>query len=161
MKTEKASYRFGWVDWLLLFLVGSVIFAGVYYWRTSQNREETLQPITYTLMVSNLDATLGERGWDGVIPIGSTVLNQNGTMELGRVVSVQARPAIQAVAERQAVQFVEVPNRVELVITVFANASFQAGDGFRVRDIRIAAGKHGDFRIGGLFAANASVISVE
>lgn len=157
MREKKADYRFGWVDWLILFVVVCAVFGGVYYWVSRSNREETLQSVTYTLSV-----LLNERTpWESVIPVNAAVLNQNGTMELGRVSAVQARPALQAVVFDQKLQFAPIPERIELLVSVQANATWQQGDGFRIGDVRIAAGKTGDFRIGGLFAANASVISVE
>ena len=157
MNEKKEGYRFGWVDWLILLIVACAVFLGVYYWISRSNREEDIQAVTYTLCVP-LDGSID---WERSIPENAAVMDQKGTMELGRVVSVGARPALQAVVSDQALRFVSIPDRIELLVSVRANAAWQRGDGFRVGDIRIAAGKTGDFRIGGLFAANASVISLE
>ena len=59
------------------------------------------------------------------------------------------------------VVFTEVPDRVQLVVTVKANAVVRDGDGLRVGDIRIAADGMGDFRIGGYLAEGARVLSVQ
>ena len=157
MKKEKAPYRFGWVDWLILLLVVGAVFAGIYYWRSKRSREEDVRFVTYTLCI------LIEEGaeWESAIHTNSVVMNQNGTMDLGRVVSVQERHALQATVADGEVHFVPTSGQIELLVSVQAYAVWQAGDGFRVRDIRIAVGKTGDFRIGVLFAANATVISVK
>ncbi len=157
MKEEKAVYRFGWVDWLLLVLVIGAVFAGIYYWRTKQSRDREVRLVTYTLCVSVDD----EMEWERVILQNSMVMNQNGTMDLGRVTSVQERAALQAVVDDREVRFVPIPEKRELLVSVQANGTWQADDGFRIQDIRIAAGKTGDFRIGGFFAANAEVIFAE
>lgn len=161
MRSEENARRFGWVDWVILLLVGGVVFLGVYYWRISRIPAGQMHRITYTLCVSDLDEALVAEALERVIPPNSVVMNQNGTAELGQVSSVRTRSVLQAVVENQRVEFISVPHRIELLITVEASAAQQAGDGFRVGDIRIAAGKRGDFRIGGLFAANASIIRVE
>ena len=157
MKEKRDSYRFGWVDWLILLLIAVAVFAGVYYWVTNRAGEQESRLITYTLCIT-VDSSLA---WENAIAQNAVVMNQNGTMDLGRVVSVQSRPHLQASVFDRKICFVEIPDRLELLVSVQASAVWQAGDGFRIRDIRMAAGKTGDFRIGGLFLANASVISVE
>jgi hypothetical protein len=59
------------------------------------------------------------------------------------------------------VVYAEVPNRYDLFVTVEAEGSFRTGDGFRVQDIRIAAGESGSFRVGGYFASGAVVVFAE
>ena len=160
MKTN-TDRRFGWVDLIILLLVAILVFAGVWYWKGRSLRDREQQSIRYTLSVPLEDAVLvGEVEKDTTF-VGSTVMNQNGTAELGQVLSVRMRPIVQAVVLNGAVEFVSVPNRVELLVEIRALASAKQGDGYRINEIRLAAGKRGDFRIGGLFAAGATVISVE
>lgn len=161
MSFDSKARRFGWVDWLLLLLLCGLVFVGVYYWKIRQSSAWKSVEIAYVLCVSGLEERKGEVGAASLVEVGGAVMNQNGTIALGRVLSVQARPVWRAVVANEAVEFVPVPNKKELLITVQASATQKEGDGFRVGDIRIAVGKQGDFRIGRLFAAGASIVRIE
>ena len=96
MKAERSAYRFGWVDWLILLLVVGAVFVGIYYWRAGKDREQEVRLVTFILCVPIDDAV----EWERVILQNSMVMNQNGTMDLGRVTSVEEREALQAVVPR-------------------------------------------------------------
>lgn len=156
MKQEEKR-RFVWVDWLILLalLLGGVAVA----WRVrhSVRAAEATQPIVYTLIFS-ADAELS---WESLVTVGATVTTANGTATLGEIASVEERPLRTPLVRDGRVVFTEVPDRVQLVVTVKANAVVRDGDGLRVGDIRIAADGMGDFRIGGYLAEGARVLSVQ
>ena len=158
MTYESKAHRFGWVDWGILLLLCAVVFVGVYVWRIGKNQNGEMAELVYVLCVPDLNE---REGTQALSEEGSIVMNQNGTQELGKVIAKESRPVQRAVVSNGAVVFVAVPNKQELLIWVQATASQKEGDGFRVGDIRIAVGKRGDFRVGGLFASNASIVRVE
>lgn len=161
MSISKKVHRFGWVDWLLLFMLCGLVFVGVYYWRIGKNNTHKSITLQYVLCVSVFEEQKESGDAERLIESDSAVMNQNGTSVLGNVISVQSRPVRTAVVANGAVAFVPVPNKRELLITVRASASQTEGDGFRVGDIRIAVGKQGDFRIGNFFAGGARIVQVE
>ena len=68
---------------------------------------------------------------------------------------------MRAALDRDKVVFVAHPDRVDVDVTVRASGVARDGDGLRVSDIRIAAGASGGFRIGGYYAAQATVVFVD
>lgn len=156
MKQEEKR-RFVWVDWLILFalLLGGVAVA--LRVRHSVRSAEATQPIVYTLAFS-ADAELS---WESLVTVGATVTTANGTATLGEIAAVEERPLRTPLVRDGRVVFVEIPDRMQLVVTVKANAVVREGDGLRVGDIRIAADGVGDFRIGSYLAEGARVLSVQ
>ena len=161
MHKEQKSARLLWVDWLILAVAAMLAVLALLGWKQSrQNAAQTL-PITYTLCLSGVDIAYLDGGIDALIPIGCRVMNANGTAEMGAVVAVWSRPTTEPVALEGAVAFVARTDRVDLLVRVRATASETHGDGFRVQDIRISAGKSGDFRIGGYYAPMSLIVRVE
>ena len=165
MKMRKGAETTGnpvWVDWLILLLaLAGIALTGGYIW---QRRRAVLPStaITYTVLASGVDTSLASSGdWKELIPIGSRVLSQNGTARLGSVTEVSSQPHLRATVRNGEVVFAPMPDTVDLLITVRAEATVKIGDGLRVSDIRIAAGEIGDFRLAGFLASGAKVISVE
>ncbi len=156
MKREETR-RFVWVDWLILFalLLGGVAVA--LRVRHSLRSAEATQPIVYTLAFS-ADAELS---WESLVTVGATVTTANGTATLGEIAAVEERTLRTPLVRDGRVVFVEIPDRMQLVVTVKANAVVREGDGLRVGDIRIAADGVGDFRIGSYLAEGARVLSVQ
>lgn len=151
-----------WVDWLILLLAFTAIVLTGGYIRQRRRAVLPSTAITYTVLTSGVDASLASSGdWKELIPIGSRVLSQNGTARLGNVTAVSSQPHLCATVRSGEVVFVPMPDRVDLLVTVRADATVKTGDGLRVSDIRIAAGEVGDFRLAGFLASGAKVISVE
>ena len=161
MSENKSSRRFTWVDWLIFLSVILCAGGGIWYWRWGKAATLPKRSIVYTLSISVSESFLGDTPWESLIPVGATVTNANGTAPMGTVASVEERPSLQAAVRDGGVVFVTLPDRRELLVRVRADATEKLGDGLRVHDIRIAAGLHGDFRVGALWAANAAVIRVE
>ncbi|MBE6600941.1 MAG: hypothetical protein E7637_00325 [Ruminococcaceae bacterium] len=160
MSKRESRHRLTWVDRMLICLLAVGIGLGVWYWKSRKDDARSNATVIYTLCVSDAELNLQE-GAESLIPIGSAVTNANGTAVLGYVVGLQARPAWEATVWDEKIAFVQLPNRTELLVRVRADAQEKEGDGFRVRDIRIAAGLQGDFCVGAVFAKNASIIRVE
>lgn len=154
--------RLVWIDWLLLLFLTAAILLGARFWMRRRDAAEPTTQILYTVCLYTCDAALSETGdWSSLIPYGTTVTNAMGTAELGSVSGVTVRNSRTVAVKKGEVVTVEIPERVDLLITVRASATQKTGDGLRVNDIRIAAGGKGDFRIGELYADGASIISVE
>ena len=154
---QKEQRRFVWVDWLILLalLLGGVAVA----WRIrhSVRTAEATQPIVYTLAFS----AESELPWESLMTVGATLTTAHGTATLGEIASVEERPLQAPLVRDGRVVFAKIPDRVQLVVTVKANAVVRDGDGIRVGDIRIAADGVGDFRIGSYLAEGARVLSVQ
>lgn len=160
-RTERRP-RLVWIDWALLLLLGAATLFGVRFLIGRRDAAEPTVEILYTLCLSDRDAALAENGeWSALIPYGTTVTNATGTVTMGSVSAVTVRTHRTVAVQDGAVVTVEVPDRVDLLVTVRAGATRRTGDGLRVSDIRIAAGGTGDFRIGEVYADNARVIAVE
>ena len=155
--------RFTFVDWLLLLLSAAlVISAGAYFVRRRRAVQPT-QTIRYTVAVSNVSVALAEvnGGWETLIAKGDRVTSANGTTVLGRVEKIEVRPAQIAGVREGALVWLDALDTVDLLVDVVGEGISQSGDGIRIRDIRIAAGSTGAFRIGGFYAERATVIFVE
>jgi len=158
----KKTRRFVWIDWVLLLLFAAALLFGMRFLMRRRDAANETAEILYTVCLYGYDAALSETGeWNSLIPNGAVVTNAMGTAEMGRVTEVTVRPHRTAAVRDGEVVMVEVPNRVDLLVSVRASAIENEGDGFRVKDIRIAAGGTGDFRIGDLFAEGAKIVSVQ
>ena len=158
----KKSRRFVWIDWLLVIFLAAAVFFGV---RFLMRRRDAVQPtaeILYTVCLYAYDSSLSEtEDWDALIPYGAVVTNAMGTAEMGRVTEVTVRQhRILTLRDGEAVM-TEVPDRVDLLVSIRAEATENEGDGLRVKDVRSAAGGIGDFRIGYLYAHAARIVSVQ
>ncbi len=150
------------VDWLLLAVLLAAVLLGSYLIRRRGQADAPTVEIFYTVCVSSVDVAQSENGdFADLIPKGAAVTNETGTVTLGRVTDVTVRPHRTAAARDGEIVMAESPNRVDLLVRVRAWATVRTGDGLRVGDIRIAAGRAGDFRIGALFAGGCEVIAVE
>ncbi len=165
MKHEQGARKQGFVliDWvLLLFLLAGIAF-GVFVWYRRQQTELPTSTVEYLLCIENIDSSLYGFPEDALFPIsaGMSVMNDNATFPMGRVVGVLVRPhRVPAVRDGE-VMLTELTGYYDLYITVAAEAVISPNDGIRVSDIRIAAGGRGDFRIGGFYAHDAAIIWVD
>ena len=155
MERKERRRGFVWIDWVILvaLLLGGALVG--YRIRASRAAATPSQPIVYTLLIST-----EERDFEDLIPIGASVTSANGTARLGKVLAISTRPSRAATVRDGRVVFVALPDRVELLVTVRADAVVREGDGLRVGDIRIAVGSAGDFRLGGYLAEGAQILSV-
>ena len=159
-KREKRS-RFLWVDWMILVVIVALVGLALWGWSVRKEHAAQERKITYTLCLYDMENAYFQKEIETLLPIGCSVMNANGTAIMGEVVAVWKRPTVEAIVKNKSLSFLERSDRSDLFVRVQANASEQTGDGFRVQDIRISAGKNGDFRIGGFFAPGALITSVE
>jgi len=147
------------IDWLLcaLLAVGALTL-GWYALRTRGTDAHTT-PIVYTVRITAADATLFSTD-AAPIAQGDAVFSENGTAPLGTVASVRIAPHKRAVVRDGQLIFSEMPDRMDIDVTVRASAMQTEGLGLRVSDVRIAAGEVGSFRIGSYYAAQAIVVHV-
>ena len=163
MKREKTKdgekRRLVWVDWVLLFLLTGAILLGGFFVYGRRRAVAPTATVLYILRVSDLpvEAAADAGGFSELIPIGSSVQNSAATATLGRVASLSVRPHVQFTEKDGESLFFQSPDRVDLYVTVRAQALEKAGDGYRVSDIRIAAGDSGDYHIGGFFSSAQTV----
>lgn len=150
------------IDWLFLAVLAASILFGVYLVRQRGQSAEPTVEILYTVCLRSVDtAQVGEGDFRKLIPDGASVTNETGTVKLGSVTDVTVRPHRSATVRDGEVVMTEVPDRVDLFVSVRAWATAKTGDGLRVSDIRIAAGRAGDFRIGSFYAGGGEVVAVE
>ncbi|MBQ9131707.1 MAG: DUF4330 family protein [Clostridia bacterium] len=160
-KMEK-SLRISPADVLLALLVlTAVLLGGGYLWKRRGEARPTVT-VTYLLRLPSREAELleGERGILSQMPKGAAVCSQNGTASLGTVTDRRVEQVLRpAVRDGEAI-LLEDPFHRHLYVTVTGQGIRRPGDGLRIRDIRIAAGMRGDFRIGGYLAENADILAV-
>lgn len=162
---EEGGKRRGlsFVDWVLLFAVFSILFAIGAYVFYQKTKAQPTQSIRYTICVSGAPTVVAEvnGSWEHLIPMGASVTTQNGTAELGRVVSLSFRPSVVAGVADGELIWIEAVDTVDLLIDVEGEGVARYGDGLRIQDVRIAAGDTGSFRIGGYYAPRASIVFAE
>lgn len=144
-----------WVDLLLIAGVLAVIGGSLFSLLLARGRAADTEPIRYTVCVRGVREELFADGASALR--GARVTTANGATALGSVLSAELLPHREAVAE---LGIVEAEGYADLRVTVGGGAVKREGDGWRIGDVRIAAGMRGDFRIGGYFAENAVILSV-
>ena len=163
MHNEKQEgLRWNLADTLLVLLVlAALVAVGVYLWQR-RGRSLPTVAVTYLLRVPDREVELleGEEGILAHIPQGAAVYSQNGTARLGTVERVWVEPSMRPSVRDGLPTVTEDPFHRHLCVTVRGNGLQRAGDGLRIRDIRIAAGMRGDFCLGGYFAENAEILAV-
>ena len=149
----------GWADWILLILFSLAVFFCVCFIRERKQQALPTVGIQYTVCITDLDRTLLGEAEDptALIPLRTTVTNENGTAKLGHVLSVELVPYEIAVSTSDGIAFVEDPDKAKLLVTVRAEGSISPQEGVRVQDIRIAAGGTGGFRFGRFYAERCTV----
>lgn len=150
-------------DWLILL---AVIGVGLFFTlrvRAERQRVELTQTVRYTVLAEGVPTDVADAngGWEELIARGASVTTATGTAQLGRVERVRVSPSLSATVRDGRVTLVEAPDRVDVYVTVRAEATVREGDGLRVGDIRIAAGSTGDFRLGAYLAGGARIVSVK
>ncbi len=150
------------IDRVLLVLLVAGILLGVWFVRRRYSAAEPTEEIVYVLSIAGIDEDLlGGTAREALIPIGGVITSSNGTAELGRVTAVQVLPHYVATVREGEVVFAELPGRFDLVVEAMGEGIFHPGDGIRIKDLRMAAGARGDYRIAGFYAAGADLISVK
>ena len=160
LKRASDERRFSRVDWFICFLLVIAIGISAYYVYDRFGREGRTQEITYTVVIYELDATQAE-AWIRRLHVGASVVSENGTASLGTVIDYSRRAHLQAtLSPQEHINMLPTPKKIDLYLTVRASATEKEGDGIRVQDIRICAGRGGNFRIGGYYVKNAQIVSV-
>ena len=145
------------MDWGILILLAFGIAAVATYALRLYARNTEVVPIVYTLRISGANAAMLQDD-NAPIALGNAVHSENGTAALGTVEAIDFSPHLRAVVRNGDIVQASVPDRVDIDVTVRANAKKAVGQGLRVSEIRIAAGAVGGFRIGGYLASQATVI---
>ncbi len=137
-------------------ILSLLLAAGYLLLRRDRERSET--PITVVMRVTGVKR---EELADLSSIIGASVRSENGSSVLGTVSSVSQTSHVRAVLRDGTPILEEDEERVDLEITVGMSGQRSAGQGIRVKDLRIAAGGKGNFRFGSYFAAGVEILSVE
>ena len=159
MEKERKT-RLSGVDWAiilftLLLVVGGAFFAYRFFIGT-----ENAITISYRICLSALPGEDSGGSWRNRLTVGAPVYSENGTAFLGNLTAVEIREHKDVMLLENEIKTVTVPQKYDVLVTVKAQATLQAGNGFRVSDIRIAAGGIGTFRIGSYLARYAKIYSV-
>lgn len=143
-----------WVDVLLLVAVLAVILGSLAMLFRNRKEEGQGTSIQYVICLRGLDPELS----DSFRPDPEArVCNLNGTACLGTVLATALLPHRRAILSDGSPEIAE-DGSWDLYVTVRTEAVQREGDGWRVCDIRIAAGMRADVRIGGYLAQGAEVL---
>lgn len=153
---RKSVFSITWVDVLLLLAVLCVIAGSVFMLLRGREKDQPSLPIRYVICLRGMKPELLA---DLSVDASTRICTENGTACLGKVLSTSIKPHRRAILSDGIGKIIE-DGYADLYVTVGANAKAQEGDGWRICDIRIAAGMEGDFRIGGYLARGAVIISV-
>lgn len=146
-------------DWGICVLLALIAIAAAYFaLRTRGDQGQKHATVTYTVRIAGTDASLLTDA--SMIAAGDAVFSENGTLPLGTVTRVQTAPHRRAVVRDGEIILTDVPQRIDLDVTVSGMGSYTSGRGWRISEVRVAAGETGSFCIGGYYAARATVIDV-
>ncbi len=160
MQQRDQKKRLSGVDWAIILMTVLLLTAGgLWLWRSLSFAGEVTR-IRYTIRLKNMDEEIFESAWRTRLIPGVSVTSANGTLPLGTVISVSQKPHLSPTVQDGRALAVSVAGRVDIDVTVEAEATFTAGNGVRVSDIRIAAGDTGSFRVGEFYLEQAHVVSV-
>lgn len=156
-KIRPRRRRGSWLDLLLLFLLAAAL-AGGGYAVLRRHATESGAPIGYLVLISAVPEDLLGEVENRIVP-RAEVRSGNGTAVLGEVAECSVLPHKVPKVVRDRIEWVEVPGRYDLRVSVRAVAA-ETDRSYRVHDIRIAAGVGVDLRIGGLYATGCRILSV-
>ncbi len=159
-KRKERSLRVTLADVLLILLALLAVLLGGIYLYTRQKGEAEVE-LLCLLRVPSVERSLLEAHDEMLIPEGSVVRTENGTAELGVVREVRVLPHERAVLRDGEVKWLADEAVRDLEIVVRMRGIPRGSDGIRVKDLRIAAGGQGTFRIGNYLARSAELLSVE
>ena len=159
-KRKEMRLQVTWIDVLLILLALSAAVLGAFY-LFSRRRGEAEREFICTLRIPAVEKSLLEAHRGNLIPVGSTVRTENGTAALGRVREVREVPHGRAVLREGELVWENDEVLHDLELTVIMRGLLKGSEGIRIKDIRIAAGGQGSFRIGSYLARCAEILSVE
>lgn len=136
-----------------LFVIGAA-----YFILRARTQERISAPLSYTVRIVGVPTNLIDTS--SLITAGDSVFSENGTLPLGSVEKVETQPHRKAVVQNGVIVLREVPDLIDIDVTVDAIGFYGTGYGWRVSDVRIAAGAQGTFRIGRYYAANATILAI-
>ncbi len=160
MEKERKS-RLSGVDWAIILLMLILVIGGAFFVYRSLIGTQNATTISYRICLSGLSDEEGQGIWRKRLTMGAPVYSENGTAFLGTLIAVEIREHKDVTLVENEIKTVNVPQKYDVFVTVKAEATLQAGNGFRVSDIRIAAGGNGTFRIGSYYAKNVKIYSVK
>ncbi|MBQ8310603.1 MAG: DUF4330 family protein [Clostridia bacterium] len=146
------------VDWLLCALLAAGAMTLTWYALRARGADAKTATVSYTVRIAGADATLFDAS--PTISPGDAIFSENGTLPLGTVTELHTRPHRRTVVRDGEIQLADVPQRIDIDVTVSATGSYTAGLGWRISEIRIAAGEMGSFHIGAYYATQAEIIGV-
>ncbi len=130
---------------LLLAVIGVAIL--------SRGREAREVRLEYRMLLEGLDARY--YSLDELVYCGASVTNQNDTAMLGTVARIDFQPHKTLTVKDGEPALSPVPGRVDCHITVVVTGVDTEASGYRVCDIRMAAGERYGVHVGGLFVPSA------
>lgn len=138
-RAERTKRSFNFVDVLLILFVIAVIFVAVNIVApmafVSKLTSDSTRTIEYTVELEGVDKALAEK-----IKENDTVVDAVSKNALGTVSSVDSNTEYSVFDERTGV-LVYYEDRVNVLITVTASASYNKGEGYAVGERRIAVGE--------------------
>ena len=151
------------IDWLIMAFVMLLLLGGVWLVLRMRTSKGESIPVVFTLLLSDVsdDVAMVNGGWESLMPIGAEVTNERGSLLLGRVESLSFRPSLMpSVADGEGV-LIERNGRVDLYVSVRADAVYREDDCYRVGDLPILCGTAGDWRIGSYLARKGLIVRLE
>ena len=159
-RRDTRSKGLNWLDWSLLALAVLSVVCGFFLvrWLSGDAVGQEVS-VVYTVTVPEIDTQLYEGG--DLFSVGERVTSQNGTAPLGEIVELKTKPHRRMLVRGGKIEITEEEGVVDYVVTVRSTGHRRDGDGVRIGDIRVAAGMHLTIRIGGFYAQNGMVSTVQ
>ena len=148
---ERTNRRLNSLDWILLTVLAAAVVLTAFL---LTRRERAATPDIPIVCVLCLPAS--ERMPD--VNVGDAVRNENGTVRFGEVTDVVTRPLYALSLRDGNPVYSEEQGMIVTEVTV-RMVALRTTD-YRVGDIRVCAGETGSYRIGQMFAAGVTVVSV-
>ena len=149
-----AEKRWNLLDWCLLAAALAVLVGGAWLMRAKPWKQARREVLICTLRTSPFDGATKEAG---VLPReGDAVLTAAGGERIGRVLATETLPQTVLAADGDAPELVPCPDRYVAVVRVRLVLSERS-----VGAKRVAAGGRADLILGGYFASECEILSVE
>ena len=150
---ERSSKRIGItpLDWLLLggALLALAVTVG-YAWYTEREAPPNIE-IECVFLIDGVERQWLEQ-YGMPTERGDGVRSENGTILLGKVISVEERSHLRLTVSEGELIWEEHPYLTDLAVTVRMTVTDVEGDGLRAGDLRMAAGRFGNYRFGSYLA---------
>lgn len=158
---EKKRKKWNVMDLLLILVAIGAMLALLFYIQYRKGEEEDAVGIRCLLRIRGVDTRLFDAHEGNLIPVGSVVRNENATVRMGTVRGVTVLEHKRWVWRNGEAVAVTEGGLTDLEIEVRMQGHPKGKDGWRVKDLRVAAGGRGSFRLGNYYATNVEILAVE